>query len=190
MKLQPVIVAIPQDAPARSPSHVATQRRTARLAVQHCATLIGAPLDGWQQDAEGVPQPNGRFRWSVSHKRQWAAAVIADNPVGIDIEHVAPRRSMLHDALADHKEWTLIGDRSWPAFFRLWTAKEAVLKANTMGISQLLACRLKEVHDECHMTLDYAGTDWRTEHFFHADHVSAVTCGIEPVDWRLLAETL
>ena len=159
------------------------QRLCARLALQHCARRCRAPANGWEKDADGVPLPQEGFYWSVSHKGQWATAVIADGPVGIDIEHIVPRRRKLHVALADRTEWTIMGDRSWDAFFRLWTAKEASLKASGTGIGEFSACRLVEVCDERHLTLQYEGRPWRIEHFYHAGHVAAVTCDIGPVNW-------
>ena len=188
MNLQPVMVPIPQAGPPRSPQQVTRQRRFARLALRHCAKLVGAPVDGWEKGVDGVPLCHAGFYWSVSHKRKWAAAVIADQPVGIDIEHIAPRRLMLHDALADQSEWALIGDRSWHSFFRLWTAKEAALKANGVGIGEFSACRLVQVPDECHMTLEYQGRSWPIEHYHHAEHVVAVTCDAVTVDWCVLDE--
>lgn len=186
MILQPVILAIPQDASPRSPQQVARQREFARLALGCCAKRCGAPVNGWEKDDSEAPLPNAGFYWSVSHKRRWATAVIAQHPVGIDIEHVAPRPRKLHDALAESKEWAMIGDRSWPAFFRLWTAKEAVLKATGVGIAGLLRCRLIEVGDERHMRLEYEGKPWPIEHFYHADHVVAVTCDSARVNWRVV----
>jgi 4'-phosphopantetheinyl transferase len=109
-----------------------------------------------------------------------------DRPVGIDIEHVVPRERELHSALAGGAEWELMGDRSWRSFFRLWTAKEATLKANGTGISGLSACRLVEVRDEDHLALDYGGRTWHIEHFYHAGHIAAVTCGREGVKWSVL----
>ncbi len=162
------------------------QRLCARLALQYCARRCRAPVNGWEKDVEGVPLPQEGFYWSVSHKRQWAAAVIADGPVGIDIEHIVPRRRELHDALADRAEWTIMGDRSWNAFFRLWTAKEASLKANGAGIGGFSTCRLVEVCDERHLMLQYEGRPWRIEHFYHAGHVAAVTCDTGPVNWCVL----
>ena len=129
MMLTPVIVAVEQDAPPRSPPAVQRQRSGARLALAHCVTRCGAPVRGWEQDVAGLPLPNGGHYWSISHKRNWAAAVIAHGPVGIDIEHIRPRDRELHEAAAQHMEWAVMGDRSWHSFFRLWTAKEATLKS-------------------------------------------------------------
>jgi 4'-phosphopantetheinyl transferase len=186
MMLTPVIVAVEQDAPPRSPLAVQHQRHSARLALAHCVTRCGAPVRGWEQDAAGVPLPNNGHYWSISHERKWATAVIAHEPVGIDIEHIKPRDRELHEALAERMEWVVMGVRSWHSFFRLWTAKEATLKANGVGIGELLACRLLEVRDEHHLTLEYRGRPWHVEQFYHADHVTAVTCDAAEVDWCVL----
>jgi|GEM_PF-2402404 len=128
----------------RTPEQVALQREAAASALAHCAKLVGAPATGWEKNADGAPIPNQGFYWSISHKPQWAAAVIADSPVGIDIEHIAPRRDkLIFDELADEEEWSLMPDRSWESFFMLWTAKEAVLKANGEGIGRFADCRLQ-----------------------------------------------
>ncbi len=189
MTLHPVILPIPQDTPPRSERRVRQQRMCARLALQRCAGECRAPVDGWEKDIEGVPLPKEGFCWSVSHKRQWVAEVIAETPVGIDIEQIVPRRRELHDALADRAEWTIMGDRSWDSFFRLWTAKEAALKANGAGIGGFRTCCLVEVCDERHMMLHYEGQPWRIEHFYHAGHVAAVTCDLNQVNWCVLDQS-
>ena len=186
MIIHPVILPVPQEAPARSMAHVEIQREAARLALRRCAERSGAPLEGWTKNVDDVPMPNAGFHWSVSHTRYWAAAVIADRPVGIDIEHAVPRPRKLHSALADEAEWELMGDRSWLSFFRLWTAKEAVLKASGAGIAQFLACRLIEISDEHHLALDYDGKSWSIEHYYHANHIAAVTRNHDAVDWSVL----
>ncbi len=110
--LQPVILAIPSTATPRTAQQVLQQREYARRALRYCAKRCGAPAEGWEQDDARIPLPNTGYFWSVSHKRHWAAAVIADRPVGIDIEHVSPRPRKLHDALADAEEWGILGDKS------------------------------------------------------------------------------
>ena len=186
--LQPVLAAVGQEAASRSAPQVQAQRESARYALEHCAHRCGAPIDGWEKTNDGAPRPNGAYHWSVSHKRHWSAAVIADRPVGIDIEAVVPRPRRLHDELAAKSEWAVVGDRSWDSFFRLWTAKEATLKANGLGIGALLRCRLVAIPDDQHMTLEFDGQRWRVEHYLHAGHVAAVTCGAAPVEWCVLAE--
>ncbi len=189
MTLEPVILAVPQIAPPRSPRQVRQQRDHARLALRHCAQRCGAPVDGWAKDDREVPLPNAGYFWSVSHKQQWAAAVIADLPVGIDIEHVTARPRELHDRLAEPAEWSMLGDRSWASFYLLWTAKEAVLKAVGVGIAGFMQCRLLDVPGDRRMRLTYEGKTWTIEHYHYADHVFAVTCGSESVRWCVLDGT-
>jgi len=187
MILQPVLVPIPVMEGHSPPQRVQQQRDYARRALRHCAKLYAAPLDGWGQSPDGVPIPLKGYHWSVSHKRRWAAAVIADHPVGIDIEHIHPRRGDLFRAVGEDDEWVLLGDRSWHSFFRLFTAKEATLKANGVGIGYLSACRLAEVTEGRHVITRYKKRDWRIEHFEHDGHITAVTCsGDDPV-WHVLA---
>lgn len=187
MTLQAYLAPVPQSASVRTPDQVQAQRRTARWALSQCAWRCGAPSTGWVKDAREVPLPNDGFRWSISHKRLWSAAVIATQPVGIDVEHLTPRRVSVHDHLAGVAEWELIASRSWWAFYRVWTAKEAVLKANGIGVAGLLKCQLTDVHSDTHLTLRYNQRDWRVEQCYHADHIFAVATHGSDVTWNILA---
>lgn len=186
MTLQPVLVPVVSDAANRTPQRVQAQRVASRRALIECARRSGAPEAGWTKDENDVPRPLAGFHWSVSHKRHWAAAVIADRPVGIDIEHILPKRNELFAELAAPDEWAVLGDRSWPAFFRVWTAKEATLKANGLGIGAFGRCRVLEVDGDTNMTLLYDGAPWTIEHFLHAEHIVAVTAGHDAVAWHVL----
>jgi phosphopantetheinyl transferase len=189
MILQPVLMPVPGGDTLPAPQRVVEQRRVARRALAECARLCGIPERDWPQDDAGVPQPAGGYYWSISHKPLWAAAVIADRPVGIDIEHIKPRHPDLFDAIATPEEWALLGERSWEAFFRLWTAKEATLKANSRGISGLGVCPLERVIDASHLTISYEGQTWTIEHCRHGEHVAAVTAGTDGVAWHVVLNT-
>ena len=65
-------------------------------------------------------------------------------------------------------------------------AKEAVLKANGVGIGKLLDCELTTVRDEDRMTLAYARSVWSVEHFRHADHIAALACSSVAARWHVL----
>ena len=186
MTIYPVLAPIPQSLPVRTPQRVRQQSESARRALRESARRCGAPEDGWEKDAHEVPRPQAGFYWSVAHKRQWAAAVIADHPIGIDIEEIVPRRDEVYAELAGDEEWKAVGGRAWPAFYRVWTAKEATLKATGIGLAGLDACRVHEVSDGRHLTMNYKGRVWRIEHYFHANHVAAVTCEDDTVHWCTL----
>ncbi|MGD2110935.1 MAG: 4'-phosphopantetheinyl transferase superfamily protein [Phycisphaerae bacterium] len=184
MTLTPVIVPVLHDAPTRTPQAVQQQRDAARRALAACAKRCGAPAEGWTKDDEDRPLPNQGFHWSVSHARRFAVAVIGDAPVGIDIEEIVPRDQSLYGAVAYDEEWETIDDRSWESFFRVWTAKEAALKANGVGIAELLSCRVAEIEDDLHLTVLYRGQPWRIEQYYHANHVAAVTYDDGGVEWQ------
>ena len=185
--LSPVVHAIPENDLLRGAERVALQRRTARQVLLRAAELCGAPTDGWEQDANRVPLPNDGWYWSISHKPLLAGAVISDEPVGIDIEHIKPRgREDLWDRLADAGEWKVAGERSWGMFFRLWTAKEATLKANSRGIGGFEECRIVAVPDRTHVECEYSGQQWRIEQYYHVGHIAAVTAGSLDVLWHVV----
>lgn len=188
MTLHPVLIAVWPTAAARTPEIVQQQRTSATLALSQCAALSGAPEEGWRSDVDDRPISNSGFHWSVSHKQHWAAAVVADQPVGIDIEHVRPRREALLDELATSREWDILGDRSWHSFFRLWTAKEAVLKANGRGIGGFSDCLLLSIANLHRMTLGCERSEWPIEHYYLSDHVAAVTCHDAGVHWNVVDE--
>jgi len=144
MILRPVLLPIAALPALSTRERVAEQSRLARIALTECARLSGGPASDWNKDANGAPSPNDGWHWSIAHSREWAAAVISREPVGIDVERIRPRREGLFDQVAGEDEWNAIGGRTWNLFFRMWTAKEAVLKANRAGIGWLRECRVVE----------------------------------------------
>ena len=187
MIIQPTLTPIALDDSLSGREKVERQRSTARRALSICSDRCGVQDGPWEQDANRVPLPNDGWYWSISHKPLLAGAVIADRPVGIDIEHVKPRgREGLWDRLANAEEWHVAGERSWEMFFRLWTAKEATLKANSRGIGGFGECRIKAVPDDTHVVCEYGGEQWKIEQFYHADHIAAVTSGESDVLWHVV----
>lgn len=85
----------------------------------------------------GKPELRKGFpHFNLSHSGNYVALAIADAPIGIDIEQVQPfdwavvRRCFN----MDEREW-LLTQATDEAFYRLWTGKEAVMKATGKGFS-------------------------------------------------------
>ena len=86
----------------------------------------------------GVPSPVG---FSVSHSGgHGLIALVPHGRIGVDVEERTPRRNLNDDirllfAPGERAELEAAdGDRRTDLFYRLWTLKEAVLKAAGLGL--------------------------------------------------------
>lgn len=82
----------------------------------------------------------GKVYFSLSHAGDYVAVAISDKPVGIDIEEIADKEN--NSSIA--KRFYTDGERQMikncpegecEAFFRIWTLKEAFIKAVGVGLS-------------------------------------------------------
>lgn len=64
--------------------------------------------------------------FNLSHSHSAAVCALHNRPVGIDVEKLRPAPKRLAAGMADE------------AFFRLWTAREATIKRQGLGIGSLL----------------------------------------------------
>ena len=185
--IHPVVLAVPE--PERSlkgRAKVAVLRRIAREALSRSARLSGVTLEALEKADNGAPLPSNGSHWSLTHKAQYAAAVVAPHPIGIDIEKDRPVAEGLYRRLADPREWALANETTQSLFFRYWTAKEAVLKAVGEGLTGLTHCRIVEILDDARLELHYAQSVWRvTQVRIARDHIVALTTGDVDVQWHL-----
>ena len=96
--------------------------------------LIGIPkyrdID-FRYNEHGKPYwENGPY-FSISHCKQGIAVAIDDQPIGIDIETIRHADEDLIARTMNEEERVGMDDRK---FTRLWTCKEAVVKAQGVGI--------------------------------------------------------
>lgn len=189
MILRPVLITIPDDSHLCRPKRRQRQREYARMALRESARLSNAPLEGYVQDASDVPLPNSGFYWSISHTRGMAAGVVSQERVGIDVESITPRREGLFDMVGGEDEWAMLGGRTWENFFRLFTAKEATLKANGKGIGFLRECCLTpRTNSLDRVGMAFAEGVWTVRLAALPAHVLAVCTEIEPVEWSRLTQ--
>jgi 4'-phosphopantetheinyl transferase len=122
----------------------------------------------------------------VTHKPRYVAGVICPEAVGLDVEWVRACSAGLYRRTAAPEEWGLDDspDRQM-AFFRFWTAKEAVLKTGGEGIKDLSRCRIARVESAARLLVDYAGRRWTVDQIVFDGHVAAVATGGRRVHWIL-----
>jgi 4'-phosphopantetheinyl transferase len=187
MALYPVVMSIPEAEPAL-PGEDRVKRLSllARHALALSIEKSGLALDVIDKDEDDVPCPSNGNHWSISHKPRCVAAVAGTYRAGIDVEEMVPRQRDLFDLTAGQVEWELAGGRSWQAFFRIWTAKEAVLKAIGVGIGGLRSCRVVSMPDERHVMLEHRGRQHLVEQIYHDDHIVSVLKGDNEVEWTLV----
>jgi 4'-phosphopantetheinyl transferase len=167
--LFPVILPVPAEVHDFKPrKRVIYLSRHARRALRIAAQKSGVRLGELVKDDNGVPQSFEGIHWSISHKTRYVCGVVAPAQIGIDIERVRRFSDGLFKKTATDREWALadMESDSVMAFFRYWTAKEAVLKATGVGIKDLLKCRVDHIFDDKHLQIQYDGQNWLIEHFF------------------------
>jgi len=85
----------------------------------------------WCYNEHGKPYIEGGPYFSISHCKEGIAVAIDDQPIGIDIETVRHADEDLIARTMNETERVGMDDRK---FTRLWTQKEAVVKAQGTGI--------------------------------------------------------
>ncbi|MGD9249707.1 MAG: 4'-phosphopantetheinyl transferase superfamily protein [Desulfobacterales bacterium] len=185
--LNPVMLKVPPTV-AHLPGRpkVAILSRLARVAVRISARLTGLAPVRCEKDDQGVPQPSNGIYWSVAHKPEWVAGVVAAAPVGIDIEKIRPQTDSLYRRIAGPQEWRLgAGLAKTHLFYRVWTAKEAVLKAEGLGLRGLARCRLTAIADQDRMRLRFDQHAWTIVHHDLPNHVAALTLVADCIRWQI-----
>lgn len=157
----------------------------AREALSISADRSGVSLPSLPKDENGLPMPVDGIYWSLTHKVAYVGGVVSGTDVGIDIEKIRPCSPPLYKKTATAEEWQLSDADPMLLFFRYWTAKESVLKASGSGVWNLRECRIVELLDDTHLTVDYMGTAWLVEQVLFDGHIASVTETANRVDWMV-----
>jgi len=186
--LHPVIFTVPNQLNNFSmPQRVKATSKLSRETVFISAHLSQLRINILRQKSTGMPEPDNHVFWSVSHKPKYVCGVVSRKKIGIDIEEIRPQQKSMYAYVASEKEWACIdGNCSKLSFFRCWTAKEAVLKAEGTGISDLLKCQILKDQGST-MLLHYHDRQWRVEHYYLNKHIAAIIHDEhDDIVWHLL----
>ena len=100
------------------------------------------------------------IQFSISHSKSIILCAVSAKPVGVDIEDIRPRRESLPQYALTEGEFSryqsLGGD--WPAFYTLWTRKEAWCKYTGQGLGHSWDLTPQE---KGLFYGEYAGDGWR-----------------------------
>ena len=107
-----------------------------RKALREMYGIYDAPV--FEYDANGKPSILGHpeIFFNLSHCRKAVACVVADSPVGIDVEETCRFSDSIARYTLDDEEYESVvkADNPSQAFIRLWTMKEALLKYTGEGL--------------------------------------------------------
>ena len=107
-----------------------------RKALREMYGIHDAPV--FEYDANGKPSILGHpeIFFNLSHCRKAVACVVADSPVGIDVEDTCRFSDSIARYTLDDEEYESVvkADNPSQAFIRLWTMKEALLKYTGEGL--------------------------------------------------------
>lgn len=101
---------------------------------EDCAGRLYADQNG-QLHVDGMNE----LYVSISHSKEMVAAVLCDRPVGIDIEKIRPLSEKLKKKICDP------GLPTEEDHIRLWTVKEAYLKAFGISFAQMLGMNEQDI---------------------------------------------
>jgi 4'-phosphopantetheinyl transferase len=186
--LHPVILSVPKKVAGFNPrDRVIFLSKHARKALELSAEKSGISRLEVKKDENSVPQPFNGTYWSITHKTEYVGGVLSPHPIGIDIEKIKPCSKGLFKKTAAEAEWSLLDQikDDFTIFYRYWTSKEAVLKASTTGIKDLLKCRIHDIVDDHHLQIDYRDKRWHIEHFFFDDHIASIVQNDFTIEWTM-----
>ena len=120
----------------------------AGLLLRYAFLQAGYHENAWQQieiekGEYGKPQMKEYpdFHYSLSHSGEWVVCAADAAPVGADVQEMKPWKMQLAKRFYHREEYSRLlalgemdADRQTRAFYRMWTAKESVVKRTGRGI--------------------------------------------------------
>lgn len=119
------------------------------LALKRCGICGEISVERSRYGKPRLISPQGVF-FNLSHSGEWTVAAVSDSEVGVDIQQVGTANMRLAQRFftdAEYRQIAEAGGNAADCFYRLWTVKEAYLKALGTGLNRPLnsfAVRLKD----------------------------------------------
>ena len=141
-----------------------------------------ASLHDMRYSGFGRPYLEGGIDFNISHAGRMVACVVSPQArVGIDVELLRPIELDDFKGQFSDQEWNIIKTAANPlqAFYRFWTCKEAILKADGSGLSTALTAL--DVANKKSVMLD--GRNWHLQEITafrdYACHIATDKKGLE-----------
>lgn len=150
----------------------------------------GLELECLEKGGKGQPLPEKGVYWSLTHKTDWVGAVADRQPVGIDIERVKPVRAGMYAKVATKNDWDFLGRATEMNFYYLWTAKEAVVKAEGVGFAGFSHCRVGGPIKNGTLQMIYGEREYTITFKYFEGHIVAITSPSERVNWQIVMHDL
>jgi len=185
-QIYPVVLQVlPQNSKLKGRELVRCLSSLARNALELSAEKCQLRLGELKKDDQGVPLPFDGHYWSLTHKPKYVGAVISLQKTGIDIEEIRSMSDPMFQRVASDREWQLGGGRSETLFFRFWTAKEAVLKAEGVGMAGLSNCVITRLSGRQYLEIAYQQKKYLIEHVYFNGHIASVVKNKLESQWTI-----
>ncbi len=150
------------------------------LALKACgiAGTVEIERDKWEKPR--LVSPKGLF-FNLSHSDERTVLALSDGEVGVDIQQVKPGDMRLATRFFSPEECETLraaGEDATALFYRLWTVKEAYLKALGTGLTRPLSSftvRLTEDGAEI-CDPEAEGSPWRVREYFSLEGYAVACC--------------
>jgi 4'-phosphopantetheinyl transferase len=173
----------------RGRAKVSALSRFARKSARISSLKSKLDIDIFKKDNSGVPEPLSGIYWSVTHKLDFVAGIVSKKNVGIDIEcikNVKDVSNNLFKRIVNPDEQLIFKNHDKNiAFFRAFTAKEAVLKLTGDGIKGLSKTKIKTIIDDNNLIVKYLNKKYLVENFYFDNYLAAVTKDEFKIKWTL-----
>jgi len=134
------------------------------LMLQEEMKTFNYQLSTFNYEKNGKPYVENGPYFSISHCKTGIAVAIDDQPIGIDIEAIRHADQDLIERVMNEKERVGMDDRK---FTRLWTQKEAVVKAQGTGIQSF----------EQLQTIRVQSTEYSVQTFENENYIYSIAYG-------------